>query len=175
MRTVAGQLLLLIAFSGAPYAQVPSGNVFVGYSYLNAGTTDSGDKRVNLNGWEGSVEGKVLPFLGVVGDFSGNYGKSVPVVCAVAVEIGGQCPAPFNARTYLGLFGPRVSVSVRGVRPFAHVLIGFSDSNVSASVRPTSSTSFATAVGGGADFRIIRFAAWRPQVDIVHTSLFHNT
>jgi len=176
MRTVSGKLLLLILFSAVAYAQVPSGNVFVGYSYLNVDTNNSVARRANLNGWEGSVEGKVLPFLGVVGDFSGNYGRqSVAVECPVTVAVGGNCPSTFDARTYSGLFGPRVSVSVKGVRPFAHVLIGFSESNLSASGSSKSSTSFAAAVGGGADFRIIRFAAWRVQADIIHTAWFHNT
>ena len=120
MRTVSGKLLLLILFSAVAYAQVPSGNVFVGYSYLNVDTNNSVARRANLNGWEGSVEGKILPFIGVVGDFSGNYGRqSVAVECPVTVAVGGNCPSTFDARTYSGLSGPRVSVSVGA---FAHSL-----------------------------------------------------
>ena len=50
-------------------AQIPtSGNVYFGYSLNHGGTgvTDSG----TLNGWEGSLEGKVFPHVGLVADVS---------------------------------------------------------------------------------------------------------
>ena len=58
----------------AASAQIPTrGNVFFGYSY---GSADfSSTNRTNLNGWNGSLEGKVLPWVGFVADFSGLYGS----------------------------------------------------------------------------------------------------
>jgi hypothetical protein len=38
-----------------------------------------------------------------------------------------------------------------------------------------SSTSFATGVGGGLDYRIARPIAWRFQGDYIHTSLYSLT
>src|SRR5271166_1874068 len=73
----------------AANAQVPtSGNVFFGYSYYN--TDLSSIDRANMNGWEASLEGKVVPFLGFVADFDGHYGSQnfAPVVCPVGVVLG---------------------------------------------------------------------------------------
>jgi hypothetical protein len=71
MRTLAVVNLLLIC-AGIASAQIPtSGNVFFGYSYFN--TNLIGDRN-SLNGWEGTVEGKVLPHIAIVADFSGQYG-----------------------------------------------------------------------------------------------------
>jgi hypothetical protein len=63
--------LLLLADLAS--AQVPSGNVFFGYSYYN--TDLSSIDRANTNGWEASVEGKILPFIGFVADFDAHYGS----------------------------------------------------------------------------------------------------
>ena len=53
----------------AVYAQVPGGNVYFGYSYMSADLVSN--NRTSMNGWNGSIEGKVLPFIGIVADFSG--------------------------------------------------------------------------------------------------------
>src|SRR2546430_10164128 len=70
----------LFLLTSALNAQIlPKGNVFVGYSYNRAGTSQPGafnTDRSNLNGWEGSLEGKFLPFLGIVADVSGHYGSN---------------------------------------------------------------------------------------------------
>jgi len=66
----------LFCFAALASAQIPtSGNLFAGYSYYN---TNFGAQRQSLNGWEGSLEGKPfpVPFLGVVADFSANYGSA---------------------------------------------------------------------------------------------------
>jgi hypothetical protein len=38
-----------------------------------------------------------------------------------------------------------------------------------------SDTSFATAIGGGLDYRIFRLLAWRFEGDFIRSSLFHTT
>lgn len=69
-------------FSALSHAQVPSGgNVFFGYSYSRGNTSAQGSSAgtqgstVNMNGWEASVEGKYLPWLGVVADLDWHYGS----------------------------------------------------------------------------------------------------
>ena len=148
-------------------AQIPtSGNLFFGYSYYNTNLTGS---RSSLNGWEGSVEGKILPFIGIVGDFSGHYGSENFTVCTAPIL---DCVI-FNTDVSLHnyLFGPRVSVSVGKVRPFAEVLIGAAHVNAH-TVR--SDTSFATAVGGGLDYKLIKLVALRFQGDYVHSDVFNT-
>jgi hypothetical protein len=71
--------------------------------------------------------------------------------------------ASFSEHKYL--FGPRVSVSVGKIRPFAEALFGAA--HVSVSHSGPSDTAFATGLGGGIDYRIIRPIAWRFQGDYV--------
>ena len=81
LTTIAFILLLL---PSAALAQIPSrGNVFFGYSYGRADFSSNG--RTNLNGWNGSLEGKVLPWIGFVVDLSGLYGsQDIPVAPSLA-------------------------------------------------------------------------------------------
>jgi len=140
--------LILLAISPALHAQaiLPKANVFVGYSYNHFSTNGFSD---NLNGWEFSGEGQVFPFLGIVGDYSSHYGDN-----------------KLHEQNYL--FGPRASVTVGKVRPFAELLIGGAHINVN----PGTDTSFATAVGGGVDWHVGGPLAWRFQGDYLHTSFF---
>ena len=155
--------ILLVAEVAA--AQIPTaGNIFVGYSYYNSSLNDN---RNSLNGWEGSIEGKFLPFIGIVADFDGHYGSQDFRSCN-----GFDCvlfSADLTQHDYL--FGPRVSFSVGRFRPFAHLLIGASHVDAH---NLRSDTSFATAVGGGLDYRFLRILAWRFQGDYVHTNVFDS-
>jgi hypothetical protein len=154
----AGIGLLIFVIAATASAQVPtSGNIFVGYSFSR---TNSIAETVSLNGWEGSLEGKFLPWIGMVADFSGGYGSDDTAI-----------PLPFvgtDVRRYTYLFGPRLSIPVGRFTPFAHFLFGAAHINA----RGDTDTSFATAVGGGIDYRLIHGVAWRLQLDNVHTNLF---
>jgi len=175
-----------LIFCAAAQAQIPtSGNAFFGYSFENAGSTTfdlSNLGRLNLNGWEASVEGKVLPWVGFVADVGGHYG-SQSFVELTPVGGGGPITVNTDGTELTFLFGPRVSVPVGKFRPFAEALFGGAhikttpgssqvivDNSVLAS-----DTSFATAVGGGIDYKIIRPIAWRFQGDYVQTRFFGAT
>ncbi len=168
MRKVAIIACSLFLFASAASSQVPSGNVFFGYSYYNADLSSLG--RSNLNGWNGSVEGKVLPLVGIVADFGGNYGsEGVPIACTGP----GRCPhlsVSVHENNYL--FGPRVSVSVGKIRPFAEALFGVGHISTHGA---GSDTSFATALGGGIDYHLIPLLAWRLEGDYVLTRFFSTT
>lgn len=172
-------------FSAAANAQVPtSGNVFFGYSYYNtvpltfAGIND----RASLNGWEGSLEGKVFRWVGIVADFSGHYGSQNVPNPAGTCAVGVTC-SPLHANTHVQsvLFGPRVSARLGRFRPFGEILFGAGHVSVNESsslpdnfVVPKD-TAFATAVGGGLDYRIIRPIAVRFQGDYIQTRFFGTT
>jgi opacity protein-like surface antigen len=160
-------LILLSTFASG---QIPtSGNVFFGYSYYH--TALSSIDKANTNGWEASVEGKVLPWVGIVGDVGSHYGsQNFPVFC----EVIPNCNPAVNAdvHEYNFLFGPRVSASVGKFRPFAEGMIGVGHVNVKGI---TSNTSFASALGGGIDYRVIPHVAWRIQGDYVQTRFFSTT
>jgi len=146
--------LLCFVLVGLAYAQVPtSGNVFFGYSYLSSQVVPG--NNINLNGWNGSLEGKIFPFVGLVADLDGHYGS-------------GLSQHDF-------LFGPRVSVSVAKLRPFAHALIGVSHISDNSDGISTSSTSFADALGGGLDYKVARIFAIRIQADDLQSRSFSRT
>src|SRR5215831_14522978 len=108
MRVIVGAAVLWVIFPALVCAQIPKANVFVGYSFMSADIPNS-SHRENLNGWEASLEGKVLPFLGIVADGSGHYGRTeIPVCPLPPVPIGGSC-APVNGTLPTALFGPRAS------------------------------------------------------------------
>jgi opacity protein-like surface antigen len=176
MKGISKIVLIILAplcFAGLAGAQVPAGNVFFGYSYYN--TDLSSIDRANTNGWEASVEGKVVPFLGIVADVDSHYGSQNFSGCVPPPLLGGGgAVCSFNAsvteRNFL--FGPRVSFSVGRFRPFAEALFGGAHVNAG---EAGSDTSFATAVGGGLDYKLIRPVAWRFQGDYVQTRFFGTT
>ncbi len=168
-------MALLFTAAGVANAQVPtSGNIFFGYSYNRADTGSGG--TINLNGWEGSLEGKVLPFLGIVADFSGHYGsQAIPIAFCTGV-IGGNClQGNVSSREHSFLFGPRASVSLGPFRPFVHVLIGASHVSSSASSYSSSDTSFGDAIGGGVDYKVLHLLAVRIQADALQTRFYSQT
>jgi len=152
-------------------AQGPtSGNVFFGYSYYN--TDLSSIDRANTSGWEASLEGRVLPFVGIVADFDAHYGsQNFPAICNGLLP---YCPATFNANVteHNYMFGPRVSFPVGKFRPFGEALFGAAHVDANG---VGSDTSFVTALGGGLDYRLIRLVAWRLQGDYVQTRFFATT
>jgi hypothetical protein len=168
MRRIAVMVCSLFLFASAANSQVPSGNVFVGYSYYNADLSSLG--RSNLNGWNGSVEGKVLPWVGIVADLSGHYGsENRPRGCLTP----GPCPnISINLHELDFLVGPRVSVSVGKIRPFAEALFGGGHISTNGA---GSDTSFATALGGGIDYHLIPLVALRLEGDYVQTRFFSTT
>jgi hypothetical protein len=144
--------LILLAVSSGLRAQgvLPKANIFLGYSYnhLNFG---QGVTR-NVNGYKFSGEGQVLPFLGLVADYSGHYGSN-----------------SLHEQNFL--FGPRVSVDLGRVTPFGQILFGAAH----ISTLGLSDTSFAQAAGGGLDYHISGPVAWRNQIDYVRTGFFSST
>jgi len=160
----------LFSFSGVALAQIPtSGNVFFGYSYVN--TSVSPISRTSTNGWEFTAEGKIFPFVGIVADFSSYYG-SQDFPAAACAPLNPACsPAVINVglnqQNYL--FGPRVSISISKFRPFAEATIGAGHLNAHAA---GSGTSFATALGGGLDYKLFHIIAWRFQGDYLRTRFF---
>lgn len=162
----------LLLFSTAASAQ--RFNVFAGYSYSSFGLylpqglqlgPLSDPIKHSLNGWNGSLEAKVLPFLGIVADFSGHYGNAtIDLTCS-------QYTVPYcfasdgNVGLYTFSAGPQVSLRLKKIEPYAHALFG-------ADVLKESSfheTSFADLLGGGIDIAVIPRLAWRVQADVLQT------
>ncbi len=150
MRKLFFPAVFLMLLAAVASAQIPTkGNVFFGYSY-NRASIVTNDAQ-NLNGWDASLEGKFAPWVGLVGDLQGTYGNHV---------------SEYNV-----LFGPRVSVQVENIRPFAHLLIGASHIGID---HGPSDTSLGNALGGGADLKLVGPFAARGQLDWIHTRFFSH-
>ena len=160
--------ILLCACAGFANAQIPtSGNIFFGYSFENASSTALDNvTRPNFHGWEGSLEGKLAPFIGLVTDFSGHYGTQTFTT---------PFPSTFTvtAHQYEVLFGPRVSVPVGKFTPFGEFFVGVA--HISSNGFSPTNTSWATALGGGIDYRLVRLVAARVEGDYVRTNFFSTS
>jgi hypothetical protein len=151
MRGFFPLVLFLTLVATLSSAQIPTvGNVFFGYSY-NRASIVSNDAQ-NLNGWDASLEGKLASWVGLVGDLQGTHGNHV---------------SEYNV-----MFGPRVSVKVENIRPFAHLLIGAGHIGID---HGASDTSFINALGGGADLKLAGPFAARGQFDWIHTRFFSHS
>ena len=174
MRLFGFAAFALWLFANTCNAQMISGNVFAGYSYLNV---DYPEKRASLNGWNASVEASLLHHLGIVADFSGQYGSpNFAVFYPCPSTDSSPCPQPENptevrtsVQQYNFLFGPRLSFRLKSFSPFGEVIVGASHYHQTTSRVSVSYTSFAYAFGGGVDYRLTRLLEWRIQLDALQT------
>jgi len=151
-------VLLSLMLAGAGWAQIPTkGNLFFGYSYDR--TPIVSNDTSNLNGWEATLEGKFLPWIGLLVDIDGHYGSH---------DFGGT-NADISANNVL--FGPRVSVQVKRFRPFAEFLAGVGHISRSNGISD-SNTSFVDGLGGGLDYRIFGPVTLRGQLDWINTRFY---
>ena len=180
MRRVTAVGFALLFLSTAASAQTAAkGNISFGYSYVRADLSPKSPlspkiSNSNLNGWYISAEYKLIPWFGAVMDFGGSYGSErVVPFCEVIIV----CRAPLNAQANIHtfLFGPRASVCIGRVTPFAQALFGVAHTNASGTGFSNSDTFFATVLGGGVDFRLVRTIGWRVQGDHLQTHFFGSS
>lgn len=151
-------LFLLIMIASAGWAQIPTkGNVFFGYSYDR--TPIVSNDTSNLNGWDATLEGKFLPWIGLVVDVDGHYGSH---------NFDGTNA---DVAAHNVLFGPRVSVQVQRFRPFAEFLFGVGHISRSNGISD-SDTSFADGLGGGLDYKVFGPVAVRGELDWLNTRFY---
>jgi hypothetical protein len=168
--TVAFTLLILSAI-GQGQVIPKSGNAFFGYSYAGGQVFAARPVGIHMNGWEGSAEGKFLPWLGGVADFDWHY-AGADITCT---PTGPGCPSlrsRLNGSRHSILFGPRVSTSFGKYTPFAHFLLGLALQTDAVGTTSSSDRSFSDGVGGGLDYQLLQTVALRGQVDWIHTGLF---
>jgi len=188
MKKVLALVMVVLALRGWAAAQLPSANIFFGYSYARAtlpaptirpdmaGVVPSGSS--GLNGWNASLEGKLLPLIGIVADFSGHYGsQSVTATCGFVALPCLTIREPMDATVYHFLVGPQLSFSLGRVRPFAHALFGAAHLSENAQAQPfsASDTAFSYALGGGVDYRLLGPLRWRVQGDFLQDQLFSKS
>ena len=169
---------VLFLFTSLANAQLLSGNVFVGFSYERSNSTSFGPNLIsttvtspNLHGWEVSAEKKFLPFVGIVADVSGHYGSQ----SFTKLTPNGPLNINVTGHEQEYLVGPRLSVPVGKFTPFAEAMIGAAHIHTGGALPGPSNTSFATAVGGGLDYRLFGPLAARIEGDYLRTSFFSST
>lgn len=136
------------ATTPAAHAAGPKADAFFGYSRV--GNDTFYPNMGGLNGWEGTLNVKVKPLMGIEGDVS-HYG------------LGAKSAVP---RTTMVLLGPRVTVGATGFHVFAHALAGGENSNNNNGI---SGGRLAVGFGGGVDVRLALFFAWRVSADYLTT------
>ena len=176
MRKLACLGIISFFFTCAASAQIPtSGNVFFGYSFENSSSTafNSNLGRPNLQGWDASLEGKIFPHFGIVTDLSGHYGSQS--FTEFPPLGGGSVTVQVTGHELEAIFGPRISIPVGKFTPFGEAMVGVGHITTGGSGGGPSDTSFATALGGGIDYRLIRMVAVRLEGDYMTTRFFGAT
>jgi hypothetical protein len=127
-------------------ATFPRWETLLGWSFVHV----SGE-FLDMNsalGWNVSVAGNVSPWLGIVGDATGNYKTGLTVTNDLDVSI----------HTFTG--GPRFSARRSSVGvPFAEFLVGFTRTRLDVGGVGDGSTEFTIQPGGGVDIGNERVAA----------------
>ena len=109
----------------------------------------------------------------MVADLAVNYGSHDLPVCGFVLP---PCSVVnVDGKRYTLMLGPQVSVPIGKFTPFAHALFGGAHMSNNGGGLSSSDTSFATAIGGGIDYKIIKGLALRFQGDELRTSLYGGT
>jgi hypothetical protein len=145
MRRLLLFAVVLFAFPLSSAAQIPHVALFGGYTWVRSDFNGINQPGFSLNGWDASLEVKPVPIVGLVADVSRQYAS----------------PGGINENQTMALFGPQVSVpGFKRVIPYAHAMAGFvhGTNGVLTSgtlfTGITTGNAFATAVGGGVDFKL---------------------
>jgi hypothetical protein len=152
-------LAVFFVLASCAHAQTPDRfELFGGYSYTRYAVYNlySGPwTSYSFNGWEASASAKIVPHVELETDLPGGHSGSP------------QPSSGFDLRTYMG--GIRYSAQGAKARFYVHGLLGglyFANN-----CETPSSTSFAFALGGGAEYWFQRhFGARLCQIDYLYNT-----
>lgn len=182
-----GASFLLLFAPGVAAQETPKVEVFGGYSYLQL--TEQPRvllKSASLNGWNASVKLNVTPRIGLLADFSGNYGqRGLTPYTISSLTTPGELKRveamPGEMRQHTFFFGPevrllkrdRLSMNVRALMGVAHtntLVLPFREPiqrppgsialPITERTFPTAST-FAASFGGNVDYRLTDRLSYR--------------
>jgi hypothetical protein len=144
----------------------PPFELYGGYSYTFVPYDNTSETPFSggMNGWDSSLRvplPMVPDWLGVKGDVSGSYRSDGSL--------------DLNPRAYFFLLGPQITAHTGRTTLWVHGLVGSAHLNNAALPSLTSNSTFALALGGGADFGLARRRlAWRISLDYFNTH-FHSS
>ena len=149
MRKLLFSMIIMACAASFSFAQSDDYNkvdIYAGFSHARV---DFGGDFEGFNGVEGAVTGNISRYIGLKGDYAFHYKKF-------------DAPAPFevNAKTHTLVGGLQLKDNSKEtkVKPFGHLMAGFTAARVSGFVSD-SETGFAGVIGGGVDIKI------SPRVD----------
>lgn len=157
--------LILLVFAPAMRAQdAPRVEIFGGPSYARLDISDI--KYVNAIGWHTSFFENVNSWFGAGVDVSGHFSSP-------KFDVGvPNAPLPVDAAVNTYLYGPRISFRRwQHFTPYLEGLVGAANIRFTPrGLNNVSSTTFATALGGGIDYAISdRFAIRVIEADYLLT------
>ena len=178
MREVAPRLLP-VCFLGCwilQGLQIPTrGNIFAGYSvHMNADADlfrPSPLGGVSANGWEGSVEGKLLPWVGVVARFFGGNSWFRPTTLPPhnPLIVCSRVTARLHTVLFLAL-GSQSRLGDSRPSSMAYLVCGRVSTPLLAS--RTQTHHWSEDIDEGFDYKLIKNPSWRVQADGMFTNFF---
>lgn len=151
MRKLSLLFIAVVMLSLCAFSQEKA-EVYGGYSLFRLDANAAPADR-SLNGWDGEIGGKIMPFLSIIGNVSGQY------------HTQSVLGSDIKTNTYEFLAGPRVSFKMGKVTPFAHALFGLVRSKAdftNVGFGTTTDNNFGAALGGGVDINVAPFISLRP-------------
>jgi opacity protein-like surface antigen len=128
-------------------------DLYGGYSLFRLDANAAPGDR-NLQGFDAEIGGKILPYISIIGDVSGHFHSQ---------DAGDGTGNTVDTSLYNFLVGPRVSVKLGSIKPFAHALFGVARGKTTESgFADVTQNNFATAIGGGVDIAVAPFISIRP-------------
>ena len=129
------------------------GDVYLGFSYVGANLYNDGSSR--MKGWQAAAHFRLLPLLGVEGDFA-HYSTSDSV---------------FSEQVTTVMFGPRITAPAGALSFFAHGLTGLAHQNANLTTYPyVDYDAVSYAFGGGVDIPVFRGWKFRATADYLGNS-----
>lgn len=158
MRKLLFSMIIMACAASFSFAQSDDYNkvdVYVGFSH--ARVDFGGSDFEGFNGVEGAVTGNISRYLGLKGDYAFHYKKF------------DAAPFEVTAKTHTLVGGLQLKDNSKEtkVKPFGHLMAGFTAARVSGFVSD-SETGFAGVIGGGVDIRLT------PRIDFRAIQLDYN-
>jgi hypothetical protein len=154
-RILLTAFLLFVAAANVSAQSIPKWELYGGYSEDLAGGGIAGERQLPTNGVQVEFDRVVTSYFRVTSQFNAQFADHV-VNIAPPPPPGGE---HVNSKELLGLFGPEATYrKLKRFDIFGHFLVGlaYGRDNEFPKIPTATYTTWAYAIGGGADLKISR-------------------